>query len=308
MLKIKRLTGWFSSDANDATIASARHTPQVTSSSITGSPHVTSSTADSVQAAVGSFERGGFELCSCCLPPERLRMALVANHLRRLHHALSTPFAPGSWTTANHLWLLHSIWRNLRPGEPFERTGVGWQACGFQGKDPATDVRGGGLLAVQCLEYVCKTHAGSVRAMLAEVEHAAASSTDGLRFYPLMTTAINLVSKLCDALGLSEGMRGPISSEALETRLLPASGSASAPLVNLLVWPMEADANPAAAGEHSAVLPPRGPALFGRLQLSSSTFFVLFSLLVFDFHVRFSATRRALKIRARLRGERALAS
>ena len=37
--------------------------------------------------------------------------------------------------------------------EPYVRRGRRWKDLGFQGEDPATDVRGGGLLAVQCLAH-----------------------------------------------------------------------------------------------------------------------------------------------------------
>ena len=43
-------------------------------------------------------------------------------------------------------------WLAMLPASEFRRCGVQWSSIGFQGKDPATDVRAGGLLSVMCLE------------------------------------------------------------------------------------------------------------------------------------------------------------
>ena len=203
--------------------------------------------------------------CSCFLPPDRLRKLLVTAQLRRLHRALTTPFAPDGWNTVEHGWLLRSIWRNLRPGESYVRKGAGWKACGFQGNDPATDVRGGGLLAVQCLEHFSDAHAAGMRAMLEENDAVAAA--DPLRFYPVSTTAIVVVSKLCDALGLSEGMRGPISAEELDG-LLASPHSPTRRGGSIL----------------KMLVPDAGSRITRR---SRGGFNGLFALLLADFHARF---------------------
>ena len=78
--------------------------------------------------------------------------------------------------------------RNLRPNDTFLRKGPTWKEIGFQGNDPSTDVRGGGLLAMQCLEHFAEVHAAGMRAMLDQLE--AINATSAERFYPLSTTAI----------------------------------------------------------------------------------------------------------------------
>eukprot|EP00966_Prymnesium_polylepis_P333059 7388523-Prymnesium_polylepis.1 len=42
-------------------------------------------------------------------------------------------------------------------------------AAGFQGEDPATDISGGGLLAVECITAFAKLQTGGLRHMLDEV-------------------------------------------------------------------------------------------------------------------------------------------
>ena len=50
--------------------------------------------------------------------------------------------------------LLDSIWRSLLPGEGkvMSKSKL-WTSVGFQGINPATDIRGGGRLSVLCLEH-----------------------------------------------------------------------------------------------------------------------------------------------------------
>jgi hypothetical protein len=210
----------------------------------------------------------------CCLPPAQLRELRLAEALRRLHLARTTAFAPDGWLTMHHRWLLRSMWHNLQPGKPFVRKGPGWKDSGFQGEDPATDVRGGGLLAVLSLERFCAAHAAGVRTMIADVERVAAGSADGLRFYPLATVTIVATCKLCDALGLSDGLRGPISQGELDKLLLAALPTEHA-LAVLLVESVD------------------GASACDGLCGASRGFDALCALLLADFHVRFFSDSKA---------------
>tara|TARA_B100000768_G_scaffold138703_1_gene129927 strand:+ start:277 stop:597 length:321 start_codon:yes stop_codon:yes gene_type:complete len=71
-----------------------------------------------------------------------------------------------------HEQLLKSIWSAMRPEEPYVRTGAGWKEIGFQGEDPASDVRAGGLLAVQCLSHFATTQTVGMRLMLRDMREA----------------------------------------------------------------------------------------------------------------------------------------
>ena len=45
---------------------------------------------------------------------------------------------------------LKFIWRLLKGNEPYQRMNFkGWESVGFQGKDPATDFRGGGVFGLE---------------------------------------------------------------------------------------------------------------------------------------------------------------
>lgn len=156
----------------------------------------------------------------------------LAGELRALHAALCTPFDPNG--VDEHEQLLRKLWGALVGSEqPFARKSETWKELGFQGADPATDVRGGGLLAVQCLCHFGVRHASGLRHMLVQLDEAVAARSD--RFYPVSTTAIVICSRLCDALRLSNGMRGAVEPEALERRLRETSPAREAPLAKLLV-------------------------------------------------------------------------
>lgn len=53
--------------------------------------------------------------------------------------------------------------------------------------------------------------------MLDDLRHLEAASSE--RFYPVSTTAIVICCRLCDALGLSDGMRGAVSDDNLVQNL-----------------------------------------------------------------------------------------
>ncbi len=181
--------------------------------------------------------------------------------MTRIHAALRAPFDPD--TLAEHRALLESLWHCLLAPAEFARTSPAWKRVGFQGEDPATDVRGGGLLAMQCISHFATLHTFGFRAMLLDLADLEALGGTSGGFYPLSTTAIVVCVKLCDAIGLSAGMRGPISADELQILL------ASPPQTQLA-----ADLRPLLAD--------------GRRR---GGFFGLFSLLLADFHVRFTLTR-----------------
>lgn len=50
--------------------------------------------------------------------------------------------------------LLRELWEAAFPGEEFAVPSRRWKDMGWQGTDPATDFRGGGLMALQNLVYM----------------------------------------------------------------------------------------------------------------------------------------------------------
>eukprot|EP01039_Chlorochromonas_danica_P005572 gene5574-6135_t len=98
-------------------------------------------------------------------------------------------------SVAEHVDLLESLWRNLLPGV----TRVGgritedWGKLGFQGKDPATDFRGMGLLGLIQLVYFSQSSPQLARQLLQE------SQADAT-YFPFAATGINVTAFVLELL------------------------------------------------------------------------------------------------------------
>ena len=81
--------------------------------------------------------------------------------------------------------MLLRLWRALTPGTPLEgRINRQWGAIGFQGTDPATDLRGMGVLGLRVLVDMAEKQPDSLRGLLRE---------DSKEFYyPLAIAVINI--------------------------------------------------------------------------------------------------------------------
>ena len=102
---------------------------------------------------------------------------------------------------AEHEATLERVWEHLRPG--VRRAGGAvteeWGECGFQGKDPGTDFRGGGLLSLQQLAWLAEHRGDEARAALTLF-------SDPGCYVPFAATSINfsawciemLAQGLCD--------------------------------------------------------------------------------------------------------------
>jgi len=190
----------------------------------------------------------------------------LSRELKRLHGARKMTFNP---ERPSHEQLLRMTWRALRD-EPYVRSGEGWKEIGFQGNDPSTDVRAGGLLAIQCLAHFATTQTKGMRLMVKEIREAERLHTEDpkaypMRYYPVSTMAVVMCAALCDALGISDGMRGPIPLAALAK--LRASPQSYRNELTPFLW----------SSYSSWTLGRRGG------------FFGLFSLLFSDFHSQFVA-------------------
>ncbi|XP_003387436.1 PREDICTED: ELMO domain-containing protein 1-like [Amphimedon queenslandica] len=85
-----------------------------------------------------------------------------------------------------HEQQLTKLWSLLVPQTELKaRFGTHWGTIGFQGKDPATDFRGMGMLGLYCLVYFAEMHSGKARQVLGFSQHP----TKG---YPLAITSINI--------------------------------------------------------------------------------------------------------------------
>lgn len=132
----------------------------------------------------------------------------VAAHLRTL---ASTSF---STDNEEHEQQLEELWSTLLPGvERDGRVTREWGRLGFQQSDPATDFRGGGLLALHQLLYFARTRPSVARRMIVEPAEETAR-------YPWACVGINITNealKLMDSRLLDQAMYGQPLSRAVET-------------------------------------------------------------------------------------------
>jgi hypothetical protein len=128
--------------------------------------------------------------------------------LRRVHASRRTVFDPDR--NEDHLQLLKSYSTSLMPLHDFERKGERWKKMGFQGKDPLTDIRSGGLLSVEVLEHFVTYYTKGAKRMMEEVNYL--YTLDESRFYPFATTAVVLSAYLCDLVGISKKHLGAVKN------------------------------------------------------------------------------------------------
>ncbi|KAI9594889.1 Engulfment/cell motility [Syncephalis fuscata] len=91
-------------------------------------------------------------------------------------------------TVGSHERKLLKLWDILMPNEKLDaRQSLQWQKIGFQGKDPATDFRSMGMLALDDLHYYAKNHTASAL-------HVLKCSQDSDRWYSFAIVGINITS------------------------------------------------------------------------------------------------------------------
>ncbi|KAJ9063836.1 hypothetical protein DSO57_1036806 [Entomophthora muscae] len=75
-------------------------------------------------------------------------------------------------TNKRHEQKLLELWNALKPNEPLkDRISLQWESIGFQGRDPASDFRGMGILGLEDLLYFSKTYSEVARAVLERSNH-----------------------------------------------------------------------------------------------------------------------------------------
>eukprot|EP00944_MAST-04C_sp_MAST-4C-sp1_P004602 g4602.t1 len=109
------------------------------------------------------------------------------------------------------------------PTAKFKPKGVEWKKMGFQGENPVTDIRAGGLLAFETLEHFATYYTSGAIRMVAEV--TALYLTNKERFYPFSTAAVVLCTELCDLIGVSKRNRGVISKDDFNRFLISSTSS-----------------------------------------------------------------------------------
>ena len=113
------------------------------------------------------------------------------------------------WDVHAHERAGRALWSALKPGARWEgRQGKHWKELGFQGEDPATDFRGGGMLALASLVHFAERYPRTSRRMVAE----AASPQ---HWHPFACTAINVTAVLI----------GLLRARCLDRELLHGAGT-----------------------------------------------------------------------------------
>mmetsp|Transcript_16307 Transcript_16307/g.20497 ORF Transcript_16307/g.20497 Transcript_16307/m.20497 type:complete len:369 (-) Transcript_16307:344-1450(-) len=102
-----------------------------------------------------------------------------------------------AFDTANpeHEALLEDFWNAMRPGvrRQHGRITSEWGEVGFQGKDPATDFRGMGILALQHLVHFAQRRPKDARSVLTISAHP-------VKYFPFAATGVNVTSFVCELL------------------------------------------------------------------------------------------------------------
>ncbi|KAF5202709.1 Elmo domain-containing protein a [Thalictrum thalictroides] len=123
---------------------------------------------------------------------------LQEQRLRDLQQRLEVPF---DGNHVEHQDALTQLWRLAYPGrKPPPIKSELWKEMGWQGSDPSTDFRGGGLVSLENLIYFGKTYPVSFQRLL--------HKQDGNRSdweYPFAVAGINISFMLVQMLGLHSG-------------------------------------------------------------------------------------------------------
>ncbi|KAL5731685.1 hypothetical protein ACHQM5_004390 [Ranunculus cassubicifolius] len=97
-----------------------------------------------------------------------------------------------------HQETLKALWNAAYPGEElFGLISEQWKEMGWQGKDPSTDFRGGGLISVQNLLYFARTFQKSFEGLLLKQE-----GERSMWEYPFAVAGVNITFMLIQMLDL----------------------------------------------------------------------------------------------------------
>ena len=126
-----------------------------------------------------------------CLQQIRNAQTTVAvlGAIRNVHYDGASPL---------HEHLLDQLWTRTYPDVRLDaRVGEQWKDLGFQGTDPATDFRGGGLLSLIVLLYISDQDRAFVHKVTGEAHHVTRPDS----WYPYAVASINFT---CDVLAAAQ--------------------------------------------------------------------------------------------------------
>ena len=98
-----------------------------------------------------------------------------------------------------HVALLHALWARTFSTRPLPAPrGPHWSELGWQGHDPATDLRAAGYLCAACLLHLAELRPEAWGSLVRK-ENGSRSEWE----YPCAVAGVNLVASLLDALGVT---------------------------------------------------------------------------------------------------------
>lgn len=123
---------------------------------------------------------------------------LQEERLRNLRQRLEVPF---DGSCADHQDALRQLWRLTYPDReiPPLKSDL-WKEMGWQGSDPSTDFRGGGLISLENLIYFAKNYPDSFHRLLHKQ-----NGTRAVWEYPFAIAGINISYTLAQMLELQSG-------------------------------------------------------------------------------------------------------
>lgn len=113
--------------------------------------------------------------------------------------------------------LLRQLWSYAFPGEASQLQSDRWKDMGWQGKNPATDFRGGGLMSLQNLLFMASHKPALFEALMHKTRGTRAEDApleDGGRGgeYPFAAAGVNCSHMLIEMLSLRDASKTPSST------------------------------------------------------------------------------------------------
>mmetsp|Transcript_22848 Transcript_22848/g.34083 ORF Transcript_22848/g.34083 Transcript_22848/m.34083 type:complete len:573 (+) Transcript_22848:136-1854(+) len=145
--------------------------------------------------------------------PEELEAALLKDLQRRAAASVSD--------TQNEVIvtdLLRRFWSAVHPPEmKFIRKGKEWQSMGFQGEDPITDFRAGGLLALENIVFFTEKYTDIAKSMIKRREMKMSEDGTFMQNYPWSAAGVNVTHTVLSLFGLSSQSK-LLASEAVSAK------------------------------------------------------------------------------------------
>lgn len=154
----------------------------------------------------------------------------VPPSLLKLQERVKEGYSPSN---PDHVEKLRRLWGNSYPSIPFplETTSNSikssqWKEMGWQGEDPGTDIRGAGVLGLDCLVHFSTAHPSSFQRLLNKTEGARAEWE-----YPFCVGGLNVAFMLSEVVGIKLPFG---SSSSSQTAVSPLNSAAGRGFIGLL--------------------------------------------------------------------------